>query len=317
MNDPELISVYYDPSHWASFGGPAKLKKVFPKKSMKAIMLFLRNQKTYTTHKKKTDKFIRRKINVPTINYLWQADLIVMEKYGRVNKGFKYILTMIDCLSRYAYVRPLKTKSAQEVLSALKIFINQNLHPKMLQTDQGKEFFNAPVKKFLSLFGICHFHNFSEKKACVIERFNRTLMMKLSKIFSLRKSFRYYDVLDKVVKAYNNTVHSATKQCPVNVDEYNQFDVWIESNKELLSRKTENKKATLAKNSHVRVRRLKKQFEKGYSSNYTEEIFKVRKVVQSNPVTYKLSTLEGDYIDGSFYKQELSEVSKSQTTVND
>jgi len=69
------------------------------------------------------------------------------------------------------------------------------------------------------------------------------------------------------------------------------------------------KKARLAKNSHVRVRRLKKQFEKGYSSNYTEEIFKVRKVVQSNPVTYKLSTLEGDYIDGRFYKQELSEVS--------
>jgi len=147
---------------------------------------------------------------------LWQADLIVMEKYGRVNKGFKYILTMIGCLSGYAYVRPLKTKSAQEVLSALKIFINQNLHPKMLQTDQGKEFFNALVKKFLSSFGICHFHNFSEKKACVIERFNRTLMMRPSKIFSLRKSFRYYNVLDEVVKAYNNTVHSATKQCPVN-----------------------------------------------------------------------------------------------------
>jgi len=50
MNDPELIGVYYDPSHWVSFGGPAKLKKVFPKKSMKAI--FNQSKNIYDTQKK-------------------------------------------------------------------------------------------------------------------------------------------------------------------------------------------------------------------------------------------------------------------------
>ena len=49
-----------------------------------------------------------------------------------------------------------------------------------------------------------------------------------------------------------------------------------------------------------------RKFEKGYTPNWTEEIFVVDKVNMTNPVTYNLKEIRNEKILGSFYQQELT-----------
>ena len=56
----------------------------------------------------------------------------------------------------------------------------------------------------------------------------------------------------------------------------------------------------------VRISKYKrKTFDKGYTPNYTEEIFTVDKIQYNNPITYKLKDLNDEELKGSFYEPEL------------
>jgi len=90
------------------------------------------------------------------------------------NKHYKYLLNVIDLFSKYAYSIPLKSESQHEVAAAFANIIFKN-KPDKLWTDQGPEFINKSFKKFLNEHNIELYHVHNEGKACVIERFNRTL----------------------------------------------------------------------------------------------------------------------------------------------
>ena len=79
---------------------------------------------------------------------IWSADLVDMQAFSSFNKGFKYILTVIDVFSKYAWVVPIKDKSAAFVTKAFEKIISDRI-PKKLWVDEGKEFYNATFKKLL------------------------------------------------------------------------------------------------------------------------------------------------------------------------
>ena len=57
---------------------------------------------------------------------------------------------------------------------------------------------------------------------------------------------------------------------------------------------------------HVRISKYKRKvFDKGYTENWTEEVFTVDKIQYTNPITYKLKDLNNEEIKGSCYKDEL------------
>ena len=90
----------------------------------------------------------RRVVAVHGRDDLWQANVIEMRPYVRFNKGYNYILTVIDVLSKYAWALRLKSKNGSDVAAALsKIFREDERYPRNLQTDQGKEFYNTTVQK--------------------------------------------------------------------------------------------------------------------------------------------------------------------------
>lgn len=96
---------------------------------------FLQTQDSYNKHKRVLHKFKRRQVTSPCLNNLFQADLIILDKYSKFNKGYKNLLTVIDVLSRYAFKIPLKSKSGTEVAEALrKKFhnVNVNIHKRMM-----------------------------------------------------------------------------------------------------------------------------------------------------------------------------------------
>ena len=86
-------------------------------------------------HKPKRKNFPRRKIIVNHIDEIFAADLVEMQKFAKLNKGYRYLLTCIDIFSKYSWVIPLKDKKGINVKNALqKIFKERS--PKFLWTDQ-------------------------------------------------------------------------------------------------------------------------------------------------------------------------------------
>ena len=106
---------------------------------------------------------------------IWSADLVDMQAFSSFNKGFKYIFTVIDVFSKYAWAVQIKDKSAASVTKAFEKIISDRI-PISLWVDEGKNFIMLHLKKYLlDKQKIEMYSTFNEGKAVVIERFNRTL----------------------------------------------------------------------------------------------------------------------------------------------
>jgi transposase InsO family protein len=140
------------------------------------------------------------------IDHQWQANLVDLGKLAFYNKGFKYLLTCIDVLSRYAWVVPLKDKTGKTLKEAFQVIFKMGQQPIRLQTDKGTEFTNRIFQKFLNEHDVHFFTTYNEEtKANIVERFNRTLKTKMWKYFTYRETLPYVDVLSDMVASYNHT----------------------------------------------------------------------------------------------------------------
>jgi hypothetical protein len=83
------------------------------------------------------------------------------------------------------------------------------------------------LKELLQKNNIEWFSTYSDKKAAVVERFNRTLIEKIYRYFTAEKSNKWYAVLADLVKGYNNSFHSSIGMKPVDArKEDNSEAVW-------------------------------------------------------------------------------------------
>ncbi len=123
------------------------------------------------------------------IDYLWQIDLVDMQKFAKLNKGYKYLLTCIHVFSKYAWVMPIKSNEGNAVLQAFKEILKTGRKSVKIQSDEGKEFFNSAFKKFLCKEDKSLYIVNSELKASVVERFNRTYKEKIWRNFTYRGKY--------------------------------------------------------------------------------------------------------------------------------
>ena len=211
-------------------------------------------------------------------------------------------MTVIDVFSKFAWAVPVKTKSATDVSKAMSHVLNSSGRaPKNLQTDNGKEFYNAQFRKLMEKFGINLYSTFSNLKASIVERFNRTLKSNMWQEFSLRGSYRWTDILSELLQRYNERKHSKIKMAPADVTKDNEWKLLnsVYSNIKVVGR------GKYKVGDNVRISKHKSIFQKGYTPNWTTEIFKIAKVQITNPVTYKLEDSAGHLIPGGFYEHEL------------
>lgn len=234
-----------------------------------------------------------------------QADLVEMIPYASNNGKMKYILTVINIFSKMAYARALKNKTGPEVTRAMESVLNSLNHPiRHIHVDMGKEFYNAQMKRMLEQRNINIYSTFSTMKAAIVERFNRTLKSKMWKQFSLRGSYKWTDILQSLIYNYNNTKQRTIKMKPVEVDSENE-QFLLDTVYNYGRRMRINIKPNFKVGDLVRLSKYKHIFEKGYTPNWTTEVFKIRSIKQTNPITYLLSDLNGQDINGVIYKEEL------------
>lgn len=237
--DKVLSRIYYNPKHPASFSNVERLwittKKKFSKRN---ILTWLQKQMTYTLHKPKTNKFVRNRYDVNNIGDLWQADLIDVKNIAEKNNDYKYILAVIDTFSKFGWCEPLKTKSSADVIEAFSnIFDNKTDRlPLQIQTDNGREFLNKHFQTFLKEKNIHYFTtNNYETKACIVERYIRTIKSVMFKYFTHTNNCKYINVLDKIITSYNNKKHRSIGMAPIKVNDKNIVIVWKNLNKHTLN----------------------------------------------------------------------------------
>ena len=247
-------------------------------------------------HKPIIKKFNKRKVYSQFKDNIWGVDLADMQSLSRKNKGIKYLLCAIDLYSKYAFVIPLKDKKGVSIVNAFNKIIKQsNRKPNKIWVDQGGEFYKI-FEKWLSDNDINKYSTYNEGKSVVAERFIRTLKNKLYKHMTATGKNVYYDVLDDVVNKYNNTKHSTIKMKPIDVGDNNQR-VYIDEHNEKDSR--------FKVGDRVRISKFKNIFAKGYTPNWSSEIFIVDKINDTVPYTYNVKDLNDEEIIGSFYDKEL------------
>ena len=111
----------------------------------------------------------------------------------------------------------------------------------------------------------------------------------------------YFDVLDDIVDKYNNTVHRTIKMKPIDVTD----DSYAEYNEDF------NKKDPKFKvGDHVRISKYKNIFAKGYTQNWSEEVFVVSKIKNTVPWTYVISDLNGEKVPEVYMKKNCKKLVK-------
>jgi transposase InsO family protein len=310
----QLNNLYYAAGDPGSYGGVERLykraKAIGIPVTRDQVTEYMSAQLPYSIHKPARHTFPRNHTFVGYIDQQWQADLADMQSLASDNDQYNYILTCIDVLSRYAWAVPVRSKSSKHMLIAFKKLF-QLAHPRVpqrFQTDDGKEFFNREVSAMLRDKDITHFSTHSDKKAAVVERFNRTLKSRLYVYFTAHKTKRYVDVLQDIVYAYNHCVHRGIRMRPVDVDgEPAAAKAWMN----LFYKDTCKQGAAyqkIADNQRVRITRWKGEFEKGYVPNWTREHFRIQKHSAHPHAVYKLRDAAGESVEGNFYSKELQPI---------
>ena len=303
-----LKSLYYDPGSPCAFAG-ARALYIEAKKygvTKHQVDEFLEKQDAYTLHRYLRRKFPRNKTVAIGMDSDWQADLADVQRLAKYNDGYKFLLVCVDVLSKYAWVVPVKNKTANEVARGFEQILKQDSRkPWRLYTDKGKEFVGKPFQDMLKQHDIQFLRSESpDVKASIAENFIKSLKIRIWRYFTKKRTNRYVDILPAIVKGLNKRIHCITKRRPIDVNFDNEREVW----ETLYGRKESNVKFRFSVGDKVRIARKKTAFEQGYLQNFTKEIFTIIKRLERRPPVYELADWGGEPITGVFYESEMVKV---------
>ena len=176
-------------------------------------------------HKPARRNYPRTKYDIQGLDETWQADLIEMQAYSRENKGCKYLLKVIDVFAKFAWAIPIQNETEENVSIPMKSILTEGRKPQNLHTDQGKEFYNAKFQSLMQKYKINLYSTYSNLKASISERSNRTLKYAMWKKFSLRGNYKWLDILPELITSYNNRKHETIGMKPKDVTKTNTSQV--------------------------------------------------------------------------------------------
>ena len=248
--------------------------------------------------------YATNKTDVYHIDDIWSLDILDLKDYeAENNRGYRYVLVIIDNFSKYGWTIPLKNKKAQTIKNSFEnILTNSKRKPNLIETDRGKEFYNNIFQDFLNENDIKHYSRNSLYGAVFAERLNRTIRNLLKKPVFEKGDSNWIDVLPKIIKQYNNKVHSSTKLTPIQASlKNNEGYVY----KNLLDKR---KKITpkFQINDLVRTVDLKKLFSKSDRTNWSYNLYKITEIVNVTIPSYKINNLPEGYNESLLKKTDLT-----------
>ena len=231
-------------------------------------------------------------------------DILDLKDYGpKNNRGYRYVLVVIDNFSKFGWTVPLKNENAQTIKDSFeKFLINSKRKPNLIERDRGKEFYNNIFQDFLNKNNIKLYSRNSSFGSVFSERFNRTIRDILKKIVFEQGDAKWIDVLPILTKQYNNRKHSSTKLSPIQASlKKNEGYVY----KNLLDKR---KKVTpkFQVNDLIRTADIKKTFSKGDTTNWSYKLYKITEIINDTIPSYRLDNLPESYNESLLKKTELT-----------
>ena len=137
----QWLSRYHDPRAKGSLGGVQRFARAhnIPLKRSQRV---LERNLAYTLHKPRRRRFTTLPVIVGGLDDQWVADLVEVQPLAKYNRGIRYLLMVLDVLSNYVWVQPLKAKTEVALVKALDKILKQGHKSNRLQTDRGTEFYN-------------------------------------------------------------------------------------------------------------------------------------------------------------------------------
>ena len=310
-----LDTVYHDTTNPAAYAGINKLRDEARAAGYDAsygdVKKWAVKNEVYTMTKPLRRRFDRPHAPSPGLDYFWEADLVDFNTVSSDNDGYKYILIALDTFSRYAFARPLKTKTPRETATAFKTIVEDNgRRPRYsVRTDADTEF-RGEFEKYLETLSVRHYIARSDIHAAYAERLIKTLRTRLYRAFLNAQKHRWVDILDNVVTAYNASTHRMTGYAPRAVTTDNEGLVAVRQAD--IRRKNEKKNPRKTPYRYkigavVRVGALRRTFGRQYDQKFSGELFKVaQRYRRGVKAVYKLNDWDGDPITGAFYEEELA-----------
>lgn len=314
---------YVTPHHVTAFSAPGNIKRSLGRYKQSEIAKTLRSVDTYTLHREFHKPRYKNPFYVYRKRQQVQLDLIDVREMKDHNDGVTFLLVAIDCFTKYAWVKPMVTKTANETLAALKHVLQaiQNMSmlegvtspkPTELFCDSGKEFVNRQVSDYLQQEGIRKTHASSEMKAAIVERFNRTLQDLIYRYMTENQTRRYLTSLQDLIYVYNMRGHRSLKfMSPRDAErDVNQQTVFNALNEHYTKINQQRKKPKYDVGQRVRINKLGGRFARGYHERFSQELFEIVQVLTRMPIPmYILKSLDNnEIVKGGFYDEELQPV---------
>ena len=244
------------------------------------------------------------KTKIKSIDDTWSSDLLDMNDYViENNKGYRYILVVIDNFSKFGWTIPLKNKHAQSITDAFSQIIRTSRRkPNLLETDDGKEYVNKIFNKLLINHNIKRYSRNTALGAVFAHRFNRTIRNLLKKPVFLAGEASWINELPSVVNQYNNTIHHSIKMTLIQASR--------KSNEKLVYSNLQDKRKILNpkyKLGHlVRTADIKRVFSKGDSTNCSYKVYTITEVIHETLPSYRIDYLPERYNQNLLLPTKLS-----------
>lgn len=298
-------------------------------KGKRGVLEFLRGQEAFTLPFPARKKLVANYYNCFKVGQLYESDLISLLDIASDNDKFRYILVLVDCLSRRVFLRPLLAKTGKAVAAALEDIFSkdkQGRAPRYFRTDSGKEYLNSDVQRLFKQKNIQHRIGHHTHHAALAENAVRRTMKRLSRYFIFKHTHRWIDVLPQVETALNSVrMRSLNGMTPTEVFHKGRanrelgYDVWRRtvdtkarpffSDQKRDVKRLQNKQRDIHIGDTVRVSIAFHPFRKAYAKNYSTQYYVVEKILKKQPVwLFLLKDLNGKLIEGSFHPDELQKV---------
>lgn len=302
-----LDSIYFSTSNAAGFSSVNRLYHAAQKQNknitLESVQDYLNGNATYTKFAPVKRIFQKNKWLPTFIDSHHHADLAFFNKLSKFNKGFNYLLVVVDVLSRFIWVEPVRSKKAHEVTRAFEsILVRSHRQPVRFITDQGGEFCNGVFRAMLKTLHIVHIiPKNTDVKAGFAENAIMRIKNKLLRYFDAQNTFIWIDVIQQIVQSLNNTFMVSIGMAPSAMTPENCLAVV-----QRIESATTVKLAVFKVGDVVRISRAISFFTKGTAQKYSEELFTVKKVIfPLQTPCFILQDWAGEEIDAFFYPEEL------------
>ena len=307
---------------WSENNYPAKTrllklaKEANPEVKPKDIDKFLNDQISYQLLKE-TKNLTSHLGHIVAfrINEIWQIDIHDVSRFESSNKKFKYMFAVVDVFTRFTYIVPLKNKDIESTTKALEEVINYNKSPpNLIMSDNDSSFLGSEFQKLLVKYDIHHDPNAvgDHNSLGIIDNFAKRIKRILTAHFLQTKKKNWIDIIQKVVKTYNTSPHSA-------LGSFSPSEVMSNDNQELIDnlvlintyKSQENATTTdLILGDSVRIK-IAGDFRKGTDPRYGGKVHIVKEIYGKNII------LDNDkkYVRSQLLKVPANSVSDDKPNV--